>query len=75
MHDKDHMPSRNHTKAGSRKLALVATITASLLLKSGLDRLLELWTTGHPTMLMVNITVFCFIIGLIATFIAWCNSN
>jgi hypothetical protein len=71
------MSSRHRTKSrtGSRKLALVATITASLLLKSGLDRLLELWTTGHPTMPVVNITVICLIIGLIAGFIAWCNSN
>jgi hypothetical protein len=66
---------RTTTRNGSRKLALIATIIASLLLKLGIDKIVELVSNGTLTTPSIYVALFSCILGLISLFVALSNAN
>ena len=70
------MATRHRTKAPrSRKLALVMSILASILLKLGVDKIIELFSNGTLATHSIYVALFSCIFGLIAIFVALNNAN
>ena len=49
---------------------IIATIAASILLKLGFDKIIELWNNGTLPTSSIYVAVFSWILGLIALFVA-----
>jgi hypothetical protein len=54
----------------SRRVAIIATILAGILLKITCEKMIVLWSTGTPTATDMNVAVLSCIGGLIALYVA-----
>jgi uncharacterized membrane protein YhaH (DUF805 family) len=64
------MATRPNKQGRSRRLAFICTIVASILLKIGCDKAIELWSIGIPSKHLICIALLSWIFGLIALFVA-----
>jgi hypothetical protein len=69
------MATRPKRRSRSRRLALISTIIASILLKLGCDKAIELWSRSSPSKQLICVALLSWIFGLIALFVALDKGN